>query len=75
MCACAFAESRIESHLRKHGVSSDDFLRALLEAEDEQSRSGTAGAARRTSLASSLLVVQSFEAFFARCQQRALEKA
>ena len=51
-------ESRIESLLRKHGVTSDEFMAALLAADLDGS-----------SLAASLLVVQDFQAFAAMCAQ------
>ena len=66
-------ESRIESHLKRHGgVSSDAFLADLLAAE--ASAAGVKRVARQ-SLASSLLLVQDFEAFAKMCQQRALERS
>ena len=68
--AGACAESRIESYLKRHGVSSDDFFAALLAAE----QATCATLASRKSLAASLLLVEDFEAFAKICQQRALEK-
>ena len=59
-------ESRIEAYLKRHGVSGDEFLAALVAAEG---RSG--GAA---SLASSLLLVNDFPAFATMMLQRALEQ-
>ena len=60
-------ESRIESFLKRHGVSSDEFFSALFAAE--------LAVAEHKSLATSLMLVQDFGAFFKLSQQRALEQA
>ena len=60
-------ESRVESYLRQHGVSHEEFLAALRAAD-------ASGSSERRSLTSSLIEVQNFEAFAKLCQQRALEK-
>lgn len=58
-------ESRIEAHLKRHGITSDDFFTALVDAE--QRNPGT------TSLASSLLLVNDFPSFATMMLQKALE--
>ena len=68
-----FTESRIEAHLKRAGVNSDDFLASLLAAEAASGSARVRNAARQ-SLAASLMVVQDFEAFAKLCQQRALER-
>ena len=60
-------ESRIESHLRRHGVPQEQFMASLLEAE-----ASTAHASK--SLIASLLLVEDFEAFSKMMMQRALEQ-
>ena len=61
-----FYESRIESYLRQHGVSQEEFMAALLEAD-------AAGRSSKSTLVSSLLLVQDFESFAKMMTQRALE--
>jgi len=64
-------ESRIESYLKRHSVSSDEFMAALLAADAAEA----CGPATRKTLSASLLLVQDFGAFAKLCQQRALEQA
>jgi hypothetical protein len=68
-------ESRIESHLRRHGKSSEEFLTALCAADACGELGGSSTSDSRRSLATSLLQVQNFESFATMCRQRALEKA
>jgi len=56
-------ESRIESYLKRHGLSHEEFLQAALVTSTE-----------RNALINSLVVVQDFEQFATMMQQRALEK-
>jgi hypothetical protein len=60
-------ESRIESHLRRHGIPQDQFMASLLQAEASASNASK-------SLIASLLLVEDFEAFSKMMTQRALER-
>jgi hypothetical protein len=66
---CRLYESRIESYLKRHKISSDEFLAALLAAEEECDDKHE----QRLSLSACLLLVNDFEAFAKMCKQRALE--
>ena len=57
-------ESRIESHLKRHGLTQEKFMQALLTLPDTCSE---------RALVTSLLMVEDFEAFSRMMQQRALE--
>lgn len=83
-------ESRVEAHLRKHGVSQQEFMAALVEQEADAAclaamseGSGVHGGAEPRApmavappptLVASLLLVEDFEAFAQMMQQRALEQ-
>jgi len=82
-------ESRVEAHLRKHGVSQQEFMTALVEQDADAAclaamSEGTGvhdGAEPRApmvtpppTLIASLLLVEDFEAFAQMMQQRALEQ-
>ena len=82
-------ESRVEAHLRKHGVSQQEFMTALVEQDADAAclaatSEGTGvhdGVEPRApmvapppTLIASLLLVEDFEAFAQMMQQRALEQ-
>jgi len=56
-------ESRIESYLKRHGVSQEQFMAELVATDGD-----------RNALINSLVVVQDFEAFAKMMLQRALEQ-
>jgi|TARA_B110001469_G_C9521473_1_gene259550 hypothetical protein len=82
-------ESRVEAHLRKHSVSQQEFMAALVEQEADAACLAAmsegpevhGGAEPRApmvapppTLIASLLLVEDFEAFAQMMQQRALEQ-
>lgn len=69
-CACAVAEEKIEEYLSRFGVSGDQFLGALT-----ASQSHSPDEMVRSSLAASLLAVENFKVFAARCHELAVQRA
>ena len=66
---CRLYESRIEANLRRYELTQQQFLEALLQAEQQQASDS------RSLLSASLIHVQDFGAFATMMKQRALEKA
>ena len=66
-------ESRIEAHLRAHGISHQRFVDALT-SWHEHSDGSSSGQTEDTSLLQLLQMIEDFESFAAMMTQRAFEK-